>query len=142
MTTHFSAKSNHGAKSQVFESFNFVVEDAEDHIRLIRKKRDQLNKDLEEQIRLLTDRTYRPVRYTWRSDVNGNVRKVEVPLKIKQWWLETLDGTIQLSVFYKGRAIELRQGRRAIKVDEMKELVPTLQLLQLSVKLGDFDNLV
>ena len=40
------------------------------------------------------------------------------------------------------RAIELRQGRRAIKVDEMKELVPTLQLLQLSVKLGDFDNLV
>ena len=117
MTTHFSAKSNHGAKSQVFESFNFVVEDAKDHIRLIRKKRDQLTKDLEEQIRLLTDRTYRPVRYTWRSDVNGNVRKVEVPLKIKQWWLETLDGTIQLSVFYKGRAIELRQGRRAIKVD-------------------------
>ena len=76
MTTHFSAKSNHGAKSQVFESFNFVVEDAEDHIRLIRIKRDQLTKDLEEQIRLLTDRTYRPVRYTWRSDVNGNVRKV------------------------------------------------------------------
>ena len=109
---------------------------------MIRKKRDQLTKDLEEQIRLLTDRTYRPVRYTWRSDVNGNVRKVEVPLKIKQWWLETLDGTIQLSVFYKGRAIELRQGRRAIKVDEMKELVPTLQLLQLSVKLGDFDDLV
>ena len=80
MTTHFSAKSNYGAKSQVFESFNFVVEDAEDHIRLIRKKRDQLTKDLEEQIRLLTDRTYRPVRYTWRSDVNGNVRKVEGPI--------------------------------------------------------------
>ena len=67
---------------------------------------------------------------------------MEVPLKIKQWWLETLDGAIQLSVFYKGRAIELREGRRAIKVDEMKELVPTLQLLQLSVKLGDFDDLV
>ena len=67
---------------------------------------------------------------------------MEVPLIINQWWLETLDGTIQLSVFYKGRAIELRQGRRAIKVDEMKELVPTLQLLQLSVKLGDFDDLV
>ncbi len=37
MATHFSAKSNYGTKSQVFESFNFVVEDAEDHIRLIRK---------------------------------------------------------------------------------------------------------
>ena len=53
MTTHFSAKSNHGAKSQVFESFNFVVEDAEDHIRLIRKKRDQLTKALEKVILLL-----------------------------------------------------------------------------------------
>ncbi len=82
------------------------------------------------------------MRYTWRSDVNDNVKKVEVPLKIKQCWLETLDGTIQLSMFYKGRAIELRQGHHAIKVDEMKELVPTLQLLQLSVKLEDFDNLL
>ena len=74
MTTHFSAKLNHGAKSQVFESFNFIVEDAEDHIRLIRKKREQLTKDLEEQIRLLTDRAYRPVRYSWRSDLHGNIK--------------------------------------------------------------------
>ena len=35
MTTHFSAKSNHGAKSQVFESFNFVVEDAEDLVAVL-----------------------------------------------------------------------------------------------------------
>ena len=55
---------------------------------------------------------------------------------------ELLDGRVQISVFHKGKPVKLRGECNAIQIEDLSELVPTLELLRLSVELGDFDTLL
>ena len=97
---------------------------------------------MDEQILIASNRAYKPVKYKWRADSNGNIRRISVPIKLKKWWTETLRGKVQISVFYKGKVLELKDGRNAIQIDSVRELVSSLELLRLSVQLGDFDDLM
>jgi len=143
MTAHFDAKKKRQlARSGVFESFDFVVREPDMRVAAVRARRDQLIQNIKEQIELATNKNYAPVKYKWVSDVNGNVRRAAVPVRIKQWWLELLDGRVQISVFHKGKPVKLRGECNAIQIEDLSELVPTLELLRLSVELGDFDTLL
>ena len=143
MTAHFDAKKKRQlARSGVFESFDFVVREPDMRVAAVRARRDQLIQNIEEQIELATNKNYAPVKYKWVSDVNGNFRRAAVPVRIKQWWLELLDGRVQISVFHKGKPVKLRGECNAIQIEDLSELVPTLELLRLSVELGDFDTLL
>lgn len=143
MTTHFDSKLHKkGVKSGIYESFEFVAREPEKHIIAMRQKRETIVKDIDQQIEIATNRAYRPVKYKWRADFNGNIRQIAVPINIKKWWTETLDGKVQISVYNKGKALEFKEGRNAVQVSNMKELVPSLELLQMAVNLGDFDDLL
>lgn len=143
MTAHFDAKMKRQlARSGVFESFDFVVREPDMRVAAVRARRDQLIQNIKEQIELATNKNYAPVKYKWVSDVNGNFRRAAVPVRIKQWWLELLDGRVQISVFHKGKPVKLRGECNAIQIEDLSELVPTLELLRLSVELGDFDTLL
>ena len=143
MTTHFDIKTRkRGVKSEIFESFDFVVREPERNIAATLAKREKIIKCLDEQIKLASNRGYQPMKYKWLADVNGNIRKTAVPIKLKKWWVELLDGRVQISIFYKGKPIELKDGRDAIRIDSVKELVAHLELLRASINLGDFDDLI
>ena len=106
------------------------------------RKRETIVKDIDQQIEMATNRTFRPVKYKWQSDFNGNIRQIAVTIKVKKWWTEMLDGKVQISVYYKGKALEFRQGLNAIQIDSIRELAPTFELMQVSINLGDFDDLL
>lgn len=143
MTTHFDVKTRKkGAKSEIFESFDFVIRELDSHISATLAKREKILKGLEEQIKIASNRSYQPVKYKWLADINGNIRRTAIPVKVKKWWVELLDGSVQISVYYKGKPIDMKDGRDAIQVDSLKELVAHLELLRASVNLGDFDDLL
>ena len=143
MTAHFDVKKKRElARSGVFETFDFVVREPDMRIATLRARRDKLITQIDEQLQLATNKNYAPVKYKWVSDVKGNFRRTAFPVKIRKWWLELLDGRVQISVFIKGKPIKLRGECNAIEVEDMSELVPTLELLRLSVELGDFDTLI
>jgi len=105
-------------------------------------KRDQLKTKLSEQILMATDRSYVPTKTKWITEVDGHVRRVAVPVKVRRWWSDVDGGKIQISLFHKGKPIELEPGKDAIEVSSQNDLVSTLKLLQKSIDLGDFDSLL
>ena len=143
MTTHFDVKTRKkGVKSEIFESFDFVIREPDSHISATLAKREKILKGLDEQIKIASNRSYQPVKYKWLADINGNIKRTAIPVKVKKWWVELLDGSVQISVYYKGKPIDMKDGRDAIQIDTLKELVAHLELLRASVNLGDFDDLL
>ena len=143
MTTHFDVKTRKkGVKSEIFESFDFVIREPDSHISATLAKREKILKGLDEQIKIASNRSYQPVKYKWLADINGNIKRTAIPVKVKKWWVELLDGSVQISVYYKGKPIYMKDGRDAIQIDSLKELVAHLELLRASVNLGDFDDLL
>ena len=143
MTTHFDVKTRKtGDKSEIFESFDFVIREPDSHISATLAKREKILKGLDEQIKIASNRSYQPVKYKWLADINGNIKRTAIPVKVKKWWVELLDGSVQISVYYKGKPIYMKDGRDAIQIDSLKELVAHLELLRASVNLGDFDDLL
>ena len=143
MTTHFDVKTRKkGVKSEIFESFDFVIREPDSHISATLAKREKILKGLDEQIKIASNRSYQPVKYKWLADINGNIKRTAIPVKVKKWWVELLDGSVQISVYYKGKSIYMKDGRDAIQIDSLKELVAHLELLRASVNLGDFDDLL
>ena len=106
------------------------------------KKRDQLKTKLSEQILMATDRSYVATKNKWITEVDGHVRRVALPVKVRRWWSEVDGGKLQISLFYKGKPLELEPGKDAVEVSCPNDLIPTLRLLQKSIDLGDFDNLL
>ena len=143
MTTHFDVKTRKkGVKSEIFESFDFVIREPDSHISATLAKREKILKGLDEQIKIASNRSYQPVKYKWLADINGNIKRTAIPVKVKKWWVELLDGSVQISVYYKGKPIYMKDGRDAIQIGSLKELVAHLELLRASVNLGDFDDLL
>ena len=143
MTKHFSKiKSPDEVKSDIWNSLKFVRKIPNSQIKSAMKKRDQLKTKLSEQILMATDRSYVPTKNKWITEVDGHVRRVALPVKVRRWWSEVDGGKLQISLFYKGKPLELEPGKDAVEVSCPNDLIPTLRLLQKSIDLGDFDNLL
>ena len=143
MTKHFSKiKSQDEVKSDIWNSLKFVRKIPNSQIKSAMKKRDQLKTKLSEQILMATDRSYVPTKNKWITEVDGHVRRVALPVKVRRWWSEIDGGKLQISLFYKGKPLELEPGKDAVEVSCPNDLIPTLRLLQKSIDLGDFDNLL
>ena len=143
MTKHFSKiKSPDEVKSDIWNSLKFVTKIPNSQIKSAMKKRDQLKTKLSEQILMATDRSYVPTKNKWITEVDGHVRRVALPVKVRRWWSEVDGGKLQISLFYKGKPLELEPGKDAVEVSCPNDLIPTLRLLQKSIDLGDFEDLL
>ena len=108
----------------------------------IARRREKLAFKLEEQLKLASDSTYQPTKIVWNTDSDGNQHKVEQPKRIKRWWIEHTDGSVQLTVRYGSRALELAKGKNAIVVNSVNELPTVLKRLSEAVDKGEFDKLL
>ena len=106
------------------------------------RRRDKLAFKVEEQLKLAVDSTYKPTKIVWNTDSNGNQHKVEQPKRIKRWWIEHTDGTVQLTVRYGSKALEFAKGKNAIVLKCKEDVEPTLRKLKLAVLAGEFDNML
>jgi len=129
-------------KSDTWTSFKMVQAAPVQAISKVFRKREALHKLLAEQILLANNRSYAPMKSRWITEVDGNVRRVMVPKKIKKWWVLLPNGKIQVSVYFKSRRLELEPGKNAIEINGKPELISTLEDIQRSIDLGDFDTLI
>ena len=106
------------------------------------RRRSNLALKVEQQIRLAMDRTYRPTKIVWNRDSDGNQHKVEQPKRIRCWWIEHTDGSVQLTVRYGSKPLELAKGKTAIMLETKQDIEPTLRSLKLAVLSGEFDELL
>ena len=108
----------------------------------IARRREKLAFKLEEQLKLASNSTYQPTKIVWSSDSDGNHHKVEQPKRIKRWWIELDDGSVQLTVRYGSKPLEFAKGKNAIALKSKEDVEPTLRKLKLAVLGGEFDEML
>ena len=108
----------------------------------VARRREKLAFKVEEQIKLAIDSTYRPTKIVWSRSADGTEHKVEQPKRIKRWWVEAVDGTVQLTVRYGAKPLELAKGKNAIALKSKDEVEDTLRKLQQAVLNGEFDTIL
>ncbi len=75
-----------------------------------------------------------------RDQVSGEMVDVSRQRKVKQCWWVADDGKVMIELRYGVRCIEFAKGKAAIEVGDVKQLVPTLELLKTAASNGEFDN--
>lgn len=108
----------------------------------IARRREKLAFKLEEQLKLAIDSTYQPTKIVWNTDSDGNQHKVEQPKRIKRWWIEHDDGSVQLTVRYGSKPLEFAKGKNAIALKRKEDVEATLRKLKLAVLSGEFDEML
>jgi hypothetical protein len=108
----------------------------------IARRREKLAFKLEEQLKLASDSSYQPTKIVWNTDSDGNQHKVEQPKRIKHWWIEHTDGSVQLTVRYGSKPLEFAKGKNAIALKSKEDVEPTLRKLKLAVLGGEFDEML
>jgi len=61
---------------------------------------------------------------------------------VKRWWVENLDGTVQLTVRYGSKPIELAKGKNAIELAGLTELGAVLAGMKQAVFDGELDTVL
>ena len=86
--------------------------------------------------------TYAPLKSKRIKDIEGNIKLLDVPKRIKPWWFTAQNGKVCLILRYGSKALEIAQGKTAIELDKANELIPTLQKIKAAVEAGELDHLI
>ncbi len=70
----------------------------------------------------------------------GERSLVEISKKVKPWWFISAANKANLILKYGSKKIEIVKGKNAIEVDNMDELITTLELIKNAVKAGELDT--
>ncbi|MBT8607975.1 hypothetical protein G6656_06735 [Polynucleobacter paneuropaeus] len=110
------------------------------------QRRNKLSDKLWEQIQLAEAKsnggTYAPLKSKRIKDIEGNIKLLDVPKRIKPWWFTAQNGKVCLILRYGSKALEIAQGKTAIELDKPTELIPTLQKIKTAVEAGELDHLI
>ena len=106
------------------------------------QRRVKLAAGISEQIQLAQNPNYKSVSVRAVADDNGGVRAVEVEKLVLRWWCMSTDGTVQLTVRYGSRVLELAKGMDAAELSSVDELVPVLEQFKAAAELGEMDDMV
>ena len=129
-------------RSENWSSFKFVESVTAQSVSKILRKRETLHKLVSEQIYMANNPSFVPTKSKWITGIDGNVRQVMVPKKIKKWWVLLPDGKLQVAIYWKSKQLEFEEGKNAIEVNSIAGLVPTLESIKYSIDLGDFDMFI
>ena len=62
--------------------------------------------------------------------------------RIRRWWDIKADGTVQLTIRYGSKPLELAKGKNAVEIASEAELVGTLEQIRDAVEQGELDELI
>ena len=105
-------------------------------------RRHKLLAKLAEQIELAQDSAYQPTKTEYVSDAESNLTAVQRCKRIRRWWATKADGTLQLTIRYGSKPLELAKGKNAVEIASLSELVPTLEQIRVAVEQGELDELI
>ncbi len=111
----------------------------------IQLRRNKLSNKLWEQIQLaksqVSGEPYVVTRFRSIADSTTGVRKqVEMPKRIRPWWLTTDSGKVCVSVRYGSWTLELAKGKSSVEVGSASELIAALETIKLAVESGELDS--
>ena len=113
---------------------------------LVVQRRNKLSDKIWEQIQLAEARsnggTYAPMKSKRLKDLEGNIKLLEVPKRIKPWWFTAQNGKVCLILRYGSKVLQVAPGKTAIEIDRPIELIPTLQKIKTAVEAGELDHLI
>lgn len=78
-------------------------------------------------------------RYKNVKDLEGNIKSIEKPKRMKPWWFTSSTGTLCINVFYGSKVLELADGKTAVEAANLANVIEVLELLKREVELGTFD---
>ena len=103
-------------------------------------------KKLTEQLKLaeaaLGDMTYKRTKAAWETDADGNRRRVQRPVKLRQWWTVGDGGTVQFGVRYGAVPLQLQPGKTAVEVTKLADLPVVIKTLLQAFEAGELDTAV
>jgi hypothetical protein len=105
-------------------------------------RRQKLAEKIDQQIQLADDPTYRPMKLIWFKDASGAEHHKEVPKKVRRWWVQNLDGSVQLTIRYGNKSLELAKGKTAVEIGKASEISSTLAKIREAVINGEMDSVL
>ena len=81
-------------------------------------------------------------RYKNVKDLEGNIKSVEKPKRIKPWWFTSSTGTLCINVFYGSKLLELAKGKTGIEAIDLENVIEILELLKREAEIGKFDEAI
>ena len=73
------------------------------------------------------------------KDLEGNIKSVEKPKRIKPWWFISSTGALCINVFYGSKLLELANGKTAVEATNLENVIEVLELLKREAEIGTFD---
>ena len=108
----------------------------------IQMRRRKLTEKIDQQIMLASDPSYRPTKIVWTKDGNGSDQRREMPKRIKRWWVQNVDGTVQLTIRYGAKALEFAKGKSAIECASISEVSDVLTKVKEATINGELDGML
>lgn len=102
-------------------------------------RRRKLADKIDQQINLASDPAYIAKKLVTVTDENGSQHRREVVKRIKRWWVVNADDTVQLTVRYGSKPIELAKGKNAIECANSAEICSVLSKVKDAVLNGELD---
>jgi hypothetical protein len=108
-------------------------------------RRQKLSAKLHEQIQMAkavqSGTEFVPIKVrTVRDDATGEMRRVEVPKRLKPWWWSGENGKLCITVRYGARTLEIVEGKNAIETDNIADVITSLQVIRTAVDSGELDK--
>ena len=111
------------------------------HLASREKLIDAINNQIAGAEALLHNKPYTKTVERWFEDPNtGERRREATPAHFRKWWWTNEAGIVCLEVKYANRAIEIKQGKKALQIGTMDKLIPVLKQLIEATNGGEFDK--
>ena len=127
---------------QLLKSLKLVHYEHPTHRNPRLHRRHKLLAKLAEQLQLARNSDYQPTKTQYVSDADGNLTAVQRSKRIRRWWTVKANGTVQLTIRYGSKPLELAKGKNAVELASADELVRTLEQIRAAVEQGEFDELI
>ena len=127
---------------QLLKSLKLVHYEHSTHRNPSLHRRHKLLAKLAEQLQLARNSDYQSTKTQYVSDADGNLTAVQRSKRIRRWWTVKADGTVQLTIRYGSKPLELAKGKNAVEIASESELVSTLEQIRDAVEQGELDELI
>ena len=108
----------------------------------ILQRRVKLAAGISEQIQLAKNPNYKQISVRTVADDSGELREVEVSKRVLRWWRVGADGSVESTVRYGSRVLELAKGMDAVELASTDELVPVLEQFKAAAERGEMDDMI
>lgn len=111
----------------------------------IQVRRNKLVRKIYHQIKLAealsAGTIYAPTRLrSIRDRHTGEVKTLEIPMRVRQWWFVTDSGSVALTIKYGSKVLEIAKGKNAIEVTDGAQLLKALNHVKDAVIAGELDT--